>query len=84
MTDSDEDYSTTTLDMCWNLLLSSEIDDDNGYFQQRLPGSHFVPVDSLVSYLSSPTLRSHVDIVEVFGGMGGVSRIAIRRRIVCG
>ena len=43
-----------------------------------------MPVDSFVSYLSSPTLRSHVDIVEVFGGMGGGSRVASRRRLVCG
>ena len=51
---------------------------------QKIAGSTFIPIDCIVSYLTHSALKGRVDIVEIFGGMGGISRIAIRRRLVTG
>ena len=84
MSESDEDYTTTTLDMSWNFLLSSEIDEGHACFVQKIAGSTFIPIDCVVSYLTHSALKGNVDVMEVVGGMGGVSRLAIRRRLVTG
>ena len=67
-----------------NYLLGSECDDDNYLFTHAHPRATAVYFSDLDAYMSSPSRSGRVEVMEVFGGLGGVSKIAIRRKLVTG
>ena len=67
-----------------NYLLGSECDDDNYVFTHAHPRANAVYFTDLDAYMSSPSRSGRVEVMEVFGGLGGVSKIAIRRKLVTG
>ena len=65
-------------------LLGSEVKDDDWWFRHTTPDAKYVPLTELHTYLSEPHRRAQLDVMEICGGMGGVSRICIRRRLRVG
>ena len=43
-----------------------------------------VPIEHFAGHLSQPRLVCLVDVAEIFGGVGGVGKLAVRRRLRCG
>ena len=62
------------------------IDGSNENFDGCAPGATILPIDRLCSYAvtGSDTKDSSIDVLEIFGGEGGVTRCAVRRRLKCG
>ena len=50
------------------------VDDSGGWAAQ-------VPIHEFVGYLSKPKLVGVLDVVEIFGGFGGVGEFCVRRRL---
>ena len=78
--ESEDDFR----DYHYDHLLSSEIDEDHSFFIHRGSDSHFIHFTYLVDTLQKPTLRGKVDVVEIFGGGGGLSKISVRRKLRTG
>jgi len=65
-------------------LLGSDAEEVPTYWNQTAKDSQYVPVHELSSYLATPEMRGIVDVMEICGGKGGVSKISIRRRLKTG
>jgi hypothetical protein len=63
-------------------LLGSEVDEAGPQFSGRHPNATFVQFEYFLSHMQK--LPAGVDVMEIFGGEGGVSRIAARRRLRTG
>ena len=59
------------------------MDDPEAYWQNT-PTSETVPMEEAMTYLSNPRLEGQLDVMEVFGGQGGVPKVCIRRRLRTG
>ena len=65
-------------------LLGSEVDEDGEEFKSKHPGATFVEFENLMTYLSGDKMAGDMDVMELFGGEAGVTRIALRRRLRTG
>ena len=45
------------------------------------PGSTYVPLEQLNTYLAKAEHEGIVDVVEIFGGESGVGKLCLRRRL---
>lgn len=81
--DLSSSFETYLLDDAVSLgyLVSSEVEDDNPDCIQRPPGAVFVVFDHLDVYMHSKTQPGYGDVMDIFGGESGVSKICIRRRL---
>ena len=65
-------------------LLGSDAEADQGLWKTKPEGSVFVSLQNLDSFLSHHTRLGDMDVMEICGGAGGVSKIGIRRRLKTG
>ena len=65
-------------------LLGSDADDCQAAFYAKPDGAVFVPIETLMSYLSQSELAGDVDIMEIWGGASGVSKVSLRRKLRTG
>ena len=65
-------------------FLGSDAEADETLWKHKPDEAVFVALKELNSYLSRQTCLGDVDVMEICGGAGGVSKIAIRRRLTTG
>ena len=63
-------------------LLGAEVDEAGPEFCGHHPDATFVKFECFLSHMQR--LPSGVDVMEIFGGEGGVTRVAVRRRLKTG
>jgi hypothetical protein len=65
-------------------LLGSDGDMTEDAFKAKCHNSVFVTLPELKNYLTHKSRRGMLDVMEICGGSGGVSKISIRRRLLTG
>ena len=78
-TDS-EDENCLREDFVNHYLFGSETKEEGVEFRSKHPQANFVALSDVDIYLPQDHLQGKIDIVEIFGGSGGVTKIAIRRK----
>ena len=63
-------------------MLGSEGEEDEGMWRAKHPDSVYVALEDLNVYMQ--TKKGFIYVMEIFGGSGGVTKIAIRRRLATG
>ena len=67
-----------------NFFGGSETENIPSYWKAKTRRAQYVHLSTLNSYLATPDKRGIIDVMEICGGAGGVSKIAIRRRLRTG
>ena len=62
-------------DFSWAYLQGSDVEPQD---VPAMPQQYVVSIGDLASYLSRPDLSGTVDVMQIFGGQSGVSRVAVR------
>jgi len=65
-------------------LLSAEVDEDNPAFMNKPRDANFVECDNLLAFLAIDELQGKLDVMEIFGGASGVTKVSIRRKLKTG
>ena len=65
-------------------MLGSAVDESSFWYKNKTSDAKFVKFIGLLSYLAGQTRKKCVDVVEICGGVAGVSKISIRNQLKAG